>query len=176
MTGPNEPRAGWTRRLARHLRVWAVVLIPFGCGDEAVDTCSERKCPSTRTISCGPTERDPNPCRTEPLNEGQRCNVDGVSGVCRNGVCGAPDLCEGVDCEDDDPCTIDECAFSGKCVFTPVDCIDDNYCTEDWCDPDDRRCVHRAKANGTDCGCLFGGSCSNGVCDCEPPRIEIDIP
>lgn len=142
-----------------------------GCGDDAVDTCSVEKCTTTKVYGCGPSERSEPPCWMEPINEGERCVADGVAGVCRNGVCGAPDLCEGVVCDDTDACTIDECAWNGMCSFTPIDCIDDNYCTEDWCDPAEGSCEHVAKPDGTGCGCWFGGGCEDGVCKCKPPVI-----
>ena len=36
------------------------------------------------------------------------------------------------DCEDSDPCTIDDCV-GGACINTPMDCNDDDACTTDSC-------------------------------------------
>ena len=151
----------------------AVLFFAFvGCGEDPVSTCSEEQCSTTMVYGCSPSERSTSPCQMVPINEGETCFVDGVSGFCVEGTCGAPGLCEGVDCDDAYACTLDECAWNGRCTFTPVDCIDDNYCTEDSCDPANGSCQHEAKEDGTNCGCWFGGGCQYGVCECEPPEIS----
>ena len=161
-------RPSWIMTLGLAMLVIAAV----GCGEDVVSACSEEQCSSTTTYSCSPSERSTPRCQIVPINEGEACFVDGVSGFCLEGVCGAPGLCEGVECDDSYACTFDECAWSGRCTFTPIDCIDDNYCTEDWCDPADGSCQHVAKADGTDCGCWFGGGCEDGECKCELPVIS----
>jgi hypothetical protein len=111
------------------------------------------------TGESGPT------CRHEPVFEGKSCTFAGVFGVCQDGVCGAETLCDGVVCEDDDPCTDDTCAWNGMCVFTPVNCSDGNSCTEDSCDPANGTCDHAPEPDGTSCLYWFSrGTCQDSTC------------
>jgi hypothetical protein len=127
-------------------------------------------------------------------------NADQQSYTCTNTPveCDAPlacdpetgecaDLCEGVECDDGNPCTDDACnAATGNCVHannnapcddgdicteddvcsggtcggTPVDCDDGDACTEDSCDPA-TGCVT------TPVECDDGDAC-NGVETCDP--------
>jgi len=87
---------------------------------------------------------------------------DGLEGICVNGVCGE-DLCEGVVCEDADPCVEGTCNYvDGTCEFAPAVCDDQEACTEDSCDPVDG-CIFTAVEDGTRCGGI-GGVCKSGVC------------
>jgi hypothetical protein len=95
--------------------------------------------------------------------------------------CGEADLCEGVDCNDDNNCTEDACnwadgtcsnehrpegaqcdfdGFSGVCrsgvcedagLCRDVDCSDDNDCTDDVCNRADGSCSNPNKVDGADC-------------------------
>ena len=59
----------------------AVLIIPsVGCGEDPVSACSEEQCSTTTVYGCGPSERSTPPCRMVPINEGETCFVDGVSG------------------------------------------------------------------------------------------------
>lgn len=40
-----------------------------------------------------------------------------------------------IDCDDDNPCTIDDCDSKLGCTHTPVICDDNDPCTLDFCDP-----------------------------------------
>ncbi len=107
-------------------------------------------------------------CRHDPILEGSPCTFGDVSGVCRDGLCGAAELCEGVVCEDANPCTEDTCAWDGNCVFAPVSCSDGNPCTDDACDRTDGSCVHTPKPDGASCTWWFQpGACDDGVCVTE---------
>ena len=44
-------------------------------------------------------------------------------------------LCDGVICDDNNPCTTDTCDPAIGCVNTPIACDDNNVCTTDTCDP-----------------------------------------
>lgn len=91
-------------------------------------------------------------------------------------------LCETVDCDDGDACTVDTCDPILGCQHAPVDCDDGSSCTEDTCDPlqgcqyvpvdcddgdictDDlcdpvQGCLHESVT----CGCC--GPCEEEVCD-----------
>jgi len=85
------------------------------------------------------------------------------------------DLCEGVTCNDNNPCTTDACS-NGLCVFTPIICNDNNPCTNDNCfngqcryTPvvcnDNNNCTSDACVNGS---CVYTpiqgcGDCPNAV-------------
>ncbi len=101
---------------------------------------------------------------------------------------GQTNLCAGVDCDDQNACTIDECdPNTGGCSHTPLVCNDNNPCTTDTCHPvtgcvftpvvcppsenpcaisycDSRTggCVLQNVANGTLCG--ETSYCEDGVC------------
>lgn len=84
------------------------------------------------------------------------------------GVCGEPTCCGNDDCDDGDPCTINECV-DGVCTTQPVDCDDNDPCTEDFCS--DGECIHIPMDcdDGDPCTDDF---CSDGKCfhiphDCE---------
>jgi hypothetical protein len=58
-------------------------------------------------------------CSNPNRVDGAACEVDELPGECAEGVCIG--LCEGVDCEDDNPCTMDGCdPVTGTCPHTPV--------------------------------------------------------
>ncbi len=61
-------------------------------------------------------------------------------------------------CDDGDPCTIDTCDGTGTCVFTPVDCDDSDPCTIDSCDANGN-CVNEPII------CDDGDPCTTDVCD-----------
>jgi hypothetical protein len=59
-----------------------------------------------------------------------------------------------VDCDDQNPCTVDSCdPATGTCLHTPVNCDDGNDCTRDFCDPASGACKHDP---------LVGASCDDG--------------
>ncbi len=93
---------------------------------------------------------------------GTPCTFAGAAGVCVQGVCGE-NLCEGVDCDDDDACAQGTCDYvDGTCDFAPVVCDDDNECTEDTCNPA-IGCEHAAAADGTPCR-VGAWTCQDGIC------------
>jgi subtilisin family serine protease len=83
------------------------------------------------------------------------------------------------DCDDSDPCTIDDCV-DGSCSNTPIDCDDSNACTTDYCsggicynDPitcdDGDLCTTDTCDAGSGCvytpiDCLPGEVCVDGTC------------
>ena len=67
---------------------------------------------------CDPLARR---CSYIPLEDYTRCDLDGFSGLCLDGVC-RQDLCEGVVCDDQNPCTDDICNYAdGTCEFLAVE-------------------------------------------------------
>ena len=115
---------------------------------------------------------------------------------------------EGVDCDDENACTIDTCNVAdGECVYTNeadetacdadgdpgtcqagvctgfcegVDCDDENVCTIDACNVADGECVYTNEADGTTCDALgLPGECVTGACVaiCMPtPGINVTLP
>ena len=88
--------------------------------------------------------------------------------VCEDGQCAADPDATRVDCDDQDPCTVDTCdRATGECTHTPVEtaccsaddeCRDDDPCTLTSCV--DGACVSSRVA------CDAGGPCEGeGVCD-----------
>jgi hypothetical protein len=88
------------------------------------------------------------------------------------GICGgtAPNLCQGVVCNDNNSCTVDSCdPATGVCSYTPKTCNDNKFCTTDSCDATTGTCLFTpitcddSNACTTD-SCVEGASgytCSN---------------
>ncbi len=72
-----------------------------------------------------------------------------------NDICGCS---VAADCDDADPCTIDDCV-SGSCVNDPVNCDDGDACTTDSCDSGTGLCVNDP------IGCDDGDPCTFDGCD-----------
>jgi len=91
----------------------------------------------------------------------------------------SPNLCEGVDCDDDNECTYDLCdPATGTCdnfgYCDCLDCTDDNPCTDDVCDFSTGMCSNPLMDDGTPC--RYGaGACQAGVCvaPCDPASEDI---
>ena len=110
-------------------------------------------------------------CQPGPVkNCGQclGCNPNTANGACE------PDPNQvGNRCNDGNACTEDDrCTPAGMCVGTLVDCDDDNPCTIDTCDPA-TGCVRTNVTDGTPCDdgnpCTIGDTCQNGTCQPGEP-------
>ena len=155
---------------------WAV---PVTCvigdgGDlcEGVDCDDQNECTDD---ACDPASGE---CVNEPVDDGTSCA--GGEGVCESGECVPADLCEGVDCDDQNECTTDLCnPEDGQCSNEPVDdgtscnggagmcvsgdCMDvdlcegvvcddtGNECTEATCNPSNGLCESSNVPDGTEC-------------------------
>ena len=106
-------------------------------------------------------------CHHDPTNEEGECGFDGVTLVCREGLCGAESLCAGVTCDDDNPCTVDACDWDGMCSFTPVECDDGNDCTDGRCDPETGACVFEPGEG------IFGRLCFPEDSADDPPTVQL---
>ena len=80
----------------------------------------------------------------------------------------SPNICEGIDCDDDNECTYDVCDSAtracdnwGYCDC--VDCSDDNECTDDRCDFATGTCSNPPVNDGPPCR-GGAGTCLAGVC------------
>ena len=95
--------------------------------------CLERYCKEGG--ECGVKSAPPGTACGEP----DECFV---SGICAAGKC---EPSEPVDvCDDDEPCTEDECVPGVGCEHTEKQCADNDPCTEDFCKPG-VGCVHQTK-------------------------------
>jgi len=173
----------------------------LGCddGDQCTldDKCSQGQCMGTASLKCDdgdvctddycdPAVGCATKYNTAPCDDESFCTqVD----ACLDGKCtGASPL----DCDDGNPCTLDECnpvagcghteqdiacsdgtectagdqCIAGQCVGGPaVLCDDDNPCTDDSCDPA-VGCVHTNNAHTCDDGslCTAVDTCAEGKC------------
>jgi len=77
-------------------------------------------------------------------------------------------------CDDENPCTDDECDVgTGECKFEEKDCDDNDLCTEDSCDPDTGECKHEDKCDD-DNECTED-SCNPATGECQHIEKELDI-
>ncbi len=116
------------------------------------ELCVAGECVAAETLAC---EDDGNPCTEE------RC--DGELGCVRTNL---PDRS---DCDDGDPCTIDDLCIAGVCTSgAPITCDDHNPCTADTCSGNGE-CVNAPLDGGAgSCedgsACTVGDHCDAGVC------------
>ena len=104
-------------------------------------------------------------CIHRPVQDGVPCQDTDpctIGDVCRNGICGAP-----VICDDHNPCTIDWCdTATGRCTSQPLVCDDGDPCTSDFCNPDTGRCAIRLLPGAP---CDDGDPCTAGdLCVPDP--------
>ncbi len=176
------------------------------------DLCSGTECAGS-TKSCN----DNLECTTDSCQADGSCsNVPTVGATCGLGLCvgdycETANFCDGiptcndagqcvrtpVDCDDDDPCTVDSCEpTTGACTNTPLDCSDQNTecatyaCSAGTCEPtfsdaaceDGNQCTADACVNGMcshtptagqPCAVLCeGAGCEINLCDGEPTCNE----
>jgi len=95
------------------------------------------------------------------------CNDDNS---CTEDVCDPDQGCvstplTGTDCNDSDVCTLADHCVEGECVGTTIDCQDENPCTIDSCDPSGG-CIYTF--NTADCDdddpCTVADECALGQC------------
>jgi hypothetical protein len=134
--------------------------------------------PCTRDYCTSPGFSDPE-CQHDPTNEGSECGFDEIALTCREGLCGAELLCEGVECDDNDLCTEDVCAWNGECAFTEISCDDGDQCSADRCDRNTGACEYTPfLEDGASCTLDLLkaeiGGCQDGVCvaPCDPDSQE----
>lgn len=178
------------------------------CGDDnpcdGVDACQSGTC----TTGAPPNCDDANPCTDDSCATGAGCvyspYVDGTD--CSDGdVCNGSEACQAglcrttgwLDCNDDNPCTSENCDPISGCAYTPTSegnacdlgacgsglcqagdcanaagilCDDQNLCTQDWCDLD-LGCLHEPEPDGFECGdCAM---CTSGICT-DAPNCGVD--
>jgi hypothetical protein len=151
------------------------------CGE--VDCSDDNEC--TDDV-CSPIDAS---CTNPNKPDRSLCSDGEHPGLCAAGVCKG--LCEDVDCDDGNECTLTECdPFTGACpnpdkpngttcdfdglagecesglcvgLCSGVDCDDGSACTSDSCDPTDGLCDYVAVVDGTLCA-GDAGTCAGGRC------------
>jgi hypothetical protein len=100
---------------------------------------------------------------------GGEAGMAGQAGAPDDDGCAMGDV--GDDCDDEDPCTVDDvCDDGGECHGVALDCDDDNECTADSCD-EIGDCVSEPVPDDTPCGddaqleCDGADRCLAGICD-----------
>jgi hypothetical protein len=131
-------------------------------GTQCGGTCDdEAECSGGSPLDCG----DGNPCTLDFCNFG--------------GTCSHQPFSPGIACPDADPCDgVELCDGAGACVAsaTPLDCDDENPCTVDSCESG-VGCVYQPAGAGT--ACANGNACDGAeVCDgagsCPDAALPLD--
>ncbi len=130
---------------------------------------------TTTVTQCQQATCQAGQCVVEALPNSQSCTLedndnDCLVGVCTNGSCLAQAKANGEACNDDNLCTTNKVCSNGDCVGEPVqDCDDDNPCTVDDCNPNNGQCTHDGSTmEGNVCddrnACTDSSTCQSGVC------------
>ena len=120
------------------------------CDDQdlctTADTCVQGQCQGQVAVVCG----DGNGCTDDSCDSQKGCQY----------------VPNNADCDDGNPCTLDDQCSGGFCVGKGgLDCDDANPCTSDACDPTDG-CLHTFNAAPCDDGnvCTLVDTCVQGEC------------
>jgi hypothetical protein len=105
-----------------------------------------------------------------------QCEAQLAPAVCEQAICLDDDSCalitiDAAECEDGDPCTVNDLCEEGQCVGgSPNDCDDDNICTNDSCIKESG-CQHLPNTFPCDDGnaCTIGDTCLAGLCTGAAP-------
>ncbi|MFH1531664.1 MAG: hypothetical protein ABIK09_13140 [Pseudomonadota bacterium] len=162
------------------------------------ETCAEGVCTGGQAANCN----DGNPCTDDSCDPATGCQNTPNTAACQDGdICTLNDQCDGgeckggapLDCDDNNPCTADQCESvqgcvhapssgdcndnnpctlgdhcdGGTCASTEIDtCNDGNSCTNDSCNPA-QGCLHANNSNACDDGdgCTTADTCKSGVCE-----------
>jgi hypothetical protein len=157
------PDYSWCYYCAHHARDAA-------CNDSNVctlDFCGPAGCAHTN-LTGGTCRNDGNECTDDVCEQGacthrphggSCASVDTChQGSCINGGC----VQVPINCDDNDPCTINDRCVNGVCFHDPMNCDDGDRCTADSC------------VNGV---CVHGHSdCENGEDPCNPNPIVNHYP
>jgi MYXO-CTERM domain-containing protein len=110
-----------------------------------------------------PNETDGTPCTFDKCHQNSACK----SGACDAGVA--------IDCDDDNPCTKDDCDPATGCTHSNVagDCSDADLCTTgDTCKGGE--CVGTAVTCAPLDDCHVAGACDSNTGVCDDPRADDD--
>ncbi|MDX1775686.1 MAG: hypothetical protein R3297_03835 [Desulfobulbales bacterium] len=104
---------------------------------------------------CNPEETGFGPCQDQVVSTGEICD-DNRDNDCDGEV---DEFCDGVPCDDGDPCTYSDVYTGGVCGGTTINCNDNLPCTTDTCNGDGT-CTNQVQPGF----CAVGGVCfANGT-------------
>ncbi|MFH1530683.1 MAG: LamG-like jellyroll fold domain-containing protein [Pseudomonadota bacterium] len=106
------------------------------------------------------------------LDEDTIVSCPATSAVCKEfvcqpatGNCALKNLVQGVPCEDDNPCTLDEWCEAGACIGLPLNCDDGNPCTDEVCVPGEGcMLTFNNKPCNDGAPCTWPDACVEGIC------------
>jgi len=156
------------------------------CNDDDLcttdDHCHLGDCIGSGNLTCD----DGNVCTDDACIPATGCSFTNNQAACSDGnACTTGDSCANgwclsggpLDCDDEDPCTVDTCDSQDGCIYSDADegtpCGDlfNDICKQGIC-----LCV--ANCDGKNCGddgcngscgsCSGQDACSNGICVCQP--------
>ncbi|UQA55702.1 hypothetical protein [Polyangium aurulentum] len=159
--------------------------------DTSAQDCVKLVCKSGELLGEGDDTEIPddgNPCTVDACSGGKSahtvvtgpCVLGQSTGTCQDGECVVACSAENPNCDDDNPCTKNNCDLgAGKCAFSPDDSVkpdDGNDCTDDSCSGG--KALHPNSGTGTACGadnashCNGNGACVGCVTDADCPPDE----
>ena len=145
-------------------------------------SCNDKKfCTKTDTCQDGVCVGSGNPCPPNCFcdENNDTCDCPETETICDDGIDndndGSTDCldsdCEGLACNDGDPCTEDDTCSGGRCVGISIDCDDGNDCSDDSCEAG--QCVYECNATSFVDSCCDDPVCADAlVCKpITPPEI-----
>lgn len=116
-------------------------------------SCKSGQCVGSNYQTCPA----PNQCQLDPI-----CNTT-------NGVCMYPNKASSVDCNDGNPCTLNDKCNNGQCIGTPKVCSASDQChVAGTCNINTGNCSNPNAENNLPCDdnllCTTNDKCTNGVC------------
>jgi len=156
---------------------------PGGAGGCILGVCNEetREC-ETQPAQAGAACDDGDPCNVGETCDGEAC-IGGGPMVCvdpddpcltakcdpETSECASVPLADSAQCEDGDPCTVEDQCTGGVCGGVPRDCSgQDEGCTVGVCDPLTGSCVEQPAEQGASCddltACTVDDVCDGNVC------------
>jgi hypothetical protein len=130
------------------------------CGPAGLSLCDA---PEPSLESCNGVDDDCDKFTDEgTCDDGNPCSED----TCHPSEGCKHQLLNGTECMDGNPCTAADHCVEGVCVGTPVVCNDDNPCTDDECDGAGG-CLFAPNTDSCDDGnpCTLADGCKNGSCN-----------
>jgi hypothetical protein len=127
--------------------------------------------PCNGTLVCN-KEQAPYKCVIDPVSIPDCKLPPGNDPTCaksqcnpQTGMCDTVSANEGMVCNDNSLCTVNEICSGGACIGQPKDCTDANGCTDDTCDSV-LGCQHTYNIDPCDDGnqCTIGDACQGGTC------------
>ncbi len=106
--------------MSSYLLWWVMGLasLLWACGESA--NCEATGCDDGSVCTADVCNPESGACETTNVADASVCTVDGATGACIDGVC-ILRSCEGVECDDGNPCTTDACFEGlGACVGVAV--------------------------------------------------------